>query len=124
MRMTIARITVMVSPLREVSSVAAFVQEPRRRLAAADMSYTRCTVTQAKSRQTYEPVAVGVVLAGGEARRMGRDRRLLRLAGATLLERNLRFLRSIFPTVALSRARRLARCLRTCPPGSRSCPTR
>ncbi|MCX6364558.1 MAG: molybdopterin-guanine dinucleotide biosynthesis protein B [Actinobacteria bacterium] len=47
-------------------------------------------------------VAVGVVLAGGEARRMGRDKRLLRLAGATLLERNLAFLREIFPTVALS----------------------
>jgi molybdopterin-guanine dinucleotide biosynthesis protein MobB len=42
------------------------------------------------------------VLAGGEARRMGRDKRLLRLAGSTLLERNLALLRGIFPTVALS----------------------
>ncbi len=33
---------------------------------------------------------------------MGRDKRLLRLAGATLLERNLAFLRDLFPTVALS----------------------
>ena len=49
-----------------------------------------------------QPVAVGVVLAGGEARRMGRDKRLLRLAGSTLLERNLRFLQGLFPTVALS----------------------
>ena len=47
-------------------------------------------------------VRVGVVLAGGEARRMGRDKRLLRLAGATLLERNLAFLQGIFPIVGLS----------------------
>jgi len=33
---------------------------------------------------------------------MGRDKRLLRLAGVTLLERNLRFLQKLFPTVALS----------------------
>ena len=33
---------------------------------------------------------------------MGRDKRLLRLAGATLLERNLAFLSGIFPTVGLS----------------------
>ena len=33
---------------------------------------------------------------------MGRDKRLLRLAGATLLERNLSFLSGLFPTVALS----------------------
>ncbi len=33
---------------------------------------------------------------------MGRDKRLLRLAGSTLLERNLRFLQELFPTVALS----------------------
>jgi len=33
---------------------------------------------------------------------MGRDKRLLRLAGATLLERNLLFLSALFPTVALS----------------------
>jgi len=33
---------------------------------------------------------------------MGRDKRLLRLAGATLLERNLSFLSALFPTVALS----------------------
>lgn len=33
---------------------------------------------------------------------MGRDKRLLRLAGSTLLERNLRFLQELFPIVALS----------------------
>jgi len=53
-------------------------------------------------RTDVQPVAVGVVLAGGEARRMGRDKRLLRLAGATLLQRNLAFLSGLFPTVGLS----------------------
>jgi molybdopterin-guanine dinucleotide biosynthesis protein MobB len=48
------------------------------------------------------PVTIGVVLAGGEARRMGRDKRTLRLAGASLLERNVELLRSIFPTVVVS----------------------
>ena len=33
---------------------------------------------------------------------MGRDKRALRLDGATLVERNLAFLRSLFPTVAVS----------------------
>ena len=47
-------------------------------------------------------IRVGALLAGGEARRMGRDKRRLRLAGATLLERNLAFLRGLFPVVALS----------------------
>jgi len=47
-------------------------------------------------------VAVGVLLAGGESRRMGRDKRALRLNGASLVERNLAFLRSLFPTVAVS----------------------
>src|SRR5450756_1929242 len=60
-----------------------------------------CTVT-AQSTGDARAVAVGVVLAGGEARRMGRDKRLLRLAGVTLLERNLAFLSGIFPTVGLS----------------------
>ena len=49
-----------------------------------------------------DPVRVGVVLAGGESRRMGRDKRELRLEGDTLLERNLAFLRGLFPVVGLS----------------------
>jgi len=60
-----------------------------------------CTVMQ-HDRTKVQPVAVGVVFARGEARRTGCDKRLLRLAGSTLLERNLLFLRDIFPTVALS----------------------
>jgi molybdopterin-guanine dinucleotide biosynthesis protein MobB len=48
------------------------------------------------------PVRVGVLLAGGESRRMGSDKRGLRLGGETLLRRNLAFLSSIFPVVGLS----------------------
>jgi molybdopterin-guanine dinucleotide biosynthesis protein MobB len=47
-------------------------------------------------------VAAGVLLAGGESRRMGCDKRTLRLGGASLVERNIAFLRSLFPTVAIS----------------------
>lgn len=55
-------------------------------------------------RHTIAPdeVRVGVLLAGGESRRMGRDKRGLRLGGETLLRRNLGFLSSVFPVVALS----------------------
>ena len=49
-----------------------------------------------------DPVRVGVVLAGGESRRMGRDKRRLRLGGETLLERNVAFLRTLFPVVGVS----------------------
>jgi molybdopterin-guanine dinucleotide biosynthesis protein MobB len=47
-------------------------------------------------------VRVGVLLAGGESRRMGQDKRGLRLGGDTLLQRNLAFLGGIFPVVGLS----------------------
>jgi len=49
-----------------------------------------------------EPVTIGVLLAGGMARRMGRDKRSLRLGDQNLLERNLGFLQGLFPTVAVS----------------------
>ena len=49
-----------------------------------------------------DTVRVGVLLAGGESRRMGRDKRGLRLGGDTLLQRNLAFLGGIFPVVGLS----------------------
>jgi molybdopterin-guanine dinucleotide biosynthesis protein MobB len=47
-------------------------------------------------------VRVGVLLAGGESRRMGRDKRGLCLGGETLLRRNLTFLGGVFPVVGLS----------------------
>ena len=46
-------------------------------------------------------VRVGVLLAGGAARRAGLDKRFFVLEGRTLLVRNLAFLRSLFPTVAV-----------------------
>jgi molybdopterin-guanine dinucleotide biosynthesis protein len=49
-----------------------------------------------------ESVAVGVVLAGGAGQRIGRDKRFLTLEGATLLQRSVAFLRTLFPTVAVS----------------------
>ncbi len=49
-----------------------------------------------------DTVRVGVLLAGGESRRMGLDKRGLRLDGDTLLQRNLAFLGGIFPVVGLS----------------------
>jgi molybdopterin-guanine dinucleotide biosynthesis protein MobB len=49
-----------------------------------------------------DEVTIGVLLAGGEARRLGADKRGLRLGGATLLERNLTLLREIFSHVAIS----------------------
>jgi len=49
-----------------------------------------------------DTVRVGVLLAGGESRRMGLDKRGLRLGGDTLLQRNLAFLAGIFPVVCLS----------------------
>jgi molybdopterin-guanine dinucleotide biosynthesis protein MobB len=43
-----------------------------------------------------------VLLAGGEARRMGFDKRTQRLGGTTLLERNAAVLRQVFPRLAIS----------------------
>ena len=54
------------------------------------------------SHTTTDAVRVGVVLAGGESRRMGRDKRTLRLDGETLLLRNVSFLRGVFPVVGVS----------------------
>ena len=58
----------------------------------------------AMSPQTTDrvPVRIGVLLAGGESRRMGRDKRGLRLGGETLLQRNLAFLGDLFPVLGLS----------------------
>src|SRR5665647_2745479 len=47
-------------------------------------------------------VSIGVLLAGGSARRAGVDTRFLVLGGRALLLRNLAFLRGFFPTVAVS----------------------
>ncbi len=47
-------------------------------------------------------VTIGVLLAGGGSRRAGVDKRFLVLEGQTLLQRNLAFLHSLFPTVVLS----------------------
>ena len=49
-------------------------------------------------------VSVGVLLAGGSSRRAGIDKRLLVLEGRTMLQRNLAFLRGLFPTVLVSLA--------------------
>ena len=50
----------------------------------------------------HHPPAIGVLLAGGEARRMGFDKRTQRLDGVTLLERNAAVLREVFPRLAIS----------------------
>jgi molybdopterin-guanine dinucleotide biosynthesis protein B/molybdopterin-guanine dinucleotide biosynthesis protein len=49
--------------------------------------------------------AVAVLLAGGRGRRAGLDKRYLVLGGRTLLQRNARFLRALFPAVVVSHAR-------------------
>ena len=70
---------------------------PRRSV----VQYHDPTVTT--PRQTSNlPVAIGVLLAGGEARRMGFDKRTLQLGGATLVERGVAALREVFPIVAVS----------------------
>jgi len=51
---------------------------------------------------THDEVTIGVLLAGGSGRRAGVDKRFLVLGGRTLLARNIAFLRSVFPTVAVS----------------------
>jgi len=52
--------------------------------------------------------SVAVLLAGGRGRRAGLDKRYLVLGGRTLLQRNARFLRTLFPEVVVSHARRRA----------------
>jgi molybdopterin-guanine dinucleotide biosynthesis protein B/molybdopterin-guanine dinucleotide biosynthesis protein len=54
--------------------------------------------------RTDKHVSIGVLLAGGGARRAGVDKRFLVLEGRTLLQRNLAFLHDLFPTVVLSLA--------------------
>jgi molybdopterin-guanine dinucleotide biosynthesis protein len=54
--------------------------------------------------RTDKQVSIGVLLAGGGARRAGVDKRFLVLEGRTLLQRNLAFLHDLFPTVVLSLA--------------------
>ena len=51
--------------------------------------------------QGNDQVRIGVLLAGGSGRRAGVDKRFLVLQGRTLLQRNLAFLRDLFPTVAV-----------------------
>ena len=43
----------------------------------------------------------GIVLAGGESRRMGRDKAFLTLDGIPLIERVLRTLRAVFPRIII-----------------------
>jgi len=47
-------------------------------------------------------VRAGVLIAGGRSRRAGVDKRYLVLGGRTLLQRNLDFLRALFPRVVVS----------------------
>jgi molybdopterin-guanine dinucleotide biosynthesis protein B len=61
-----------------------------------------CILAMVPQQTAPEPVRIGVLLAGGESRRMGRDKRGLRLGGETLLRRNLAFLGGVFPVVGLS----------------------
>ncbi len=49
----------------------------------------------------HDKVSIGVLLAGGSGRRAGVDKRFLVLQGRTLLQRNLDFLRDLFPTFAV-----------------------
>jgi molybdenum cofactor guanylyltransferase len=46
----------------------------------------------------------GVLVAGGQSRRMGRDKRFLELGGQALLQRALSVLQSLFPEVLVSLA--------------------
>ncbi|MBM4124387.1 MAG: molybdenum cofactor guanylyltransferase, partial [Nitrospira sp.] len=43
----------------------------------------------------------GILLAGGKSRRMGEDKRFLRLDGQTLLERTLAVLESLFTDIVV-----------------------
>ena len=47
-------------------------------------------------------VRVGVLIAGGRSHRIGIDKRYLVLGGRTLVQRNLAFLRHLFPVAAVS----------------------
>lgn len=50
------------------------------------------------------PAMSGVLIAGGQSRRMGRDKRFLELGGQTLFQRTLSLLQSLFAEVIVSLA--------------------
>lgn len=71
------------------------------------------------TRQAKPEMPVGVVLAGGSSRRMGRDKALLELDGVSLVERAARRLASICSTVVIADGERgLLDGARSVPDGS------
>ena len=115
----------------------------RTRSPASWASYRRATASQARPplrpaaphelhsilamaplQTDREPVRFGVLLAGGESRRMGRDKRGLRLGGETLLQRNLAFLERPLPRWSACRVRSADQAPADLPAGRRRDPRR